>query len=487
MDITNDTIVNTIAASHSEFAVAMLIGLSPSMPAIAAIGITASTSATSASSHAHARDLMYSLPRTYKVRAAMARPQAAYRVCYAPRMRSTIIAAIVLLAAGVAAQAPQSWNVKIQPLQLAAERGSSGPQLTVSNKGVLVSWIDPAENGATLKFAERTAAGWTQPVTVASGEDWFVTEADTPSVLRLSNGTLVADWMQATSEEFEASNLRLTYSKDEGKTWAKSFLPHHDGTVTQHAFATLFERPAGGLGLVWLDGRLTVKDRDHGPMTIRYGAYDAQWKQISDRGIDAKVCDCCTTSVAMTADGPIAVYRNRTDDEIRDIYVSRYEMGVWTAGKPVHNDGWQVEACPINGPVVSARGKDVVVAWFMARNDQGQSFAAFSSDSGRTFGDPIRLDDGSSLGKVDIEMLDDGSAVATYIEFASQRGQLRMRHIDRSGTKSAPMTIAGASGGRVAGVPRLAKSGNDLVVAWVETPESGGVGTVKTATAALPY
>ena len=60
-------------------------------------------------------------------------------------------------------------------------------------------------------------------------------------------------------------------------------------------------------------------------------------------------------------DGPIAVYRNRTDDEIRDIYVSRYEMGAWTVGKPVHNDGWHVEACPVNGPVVSAHGKDVTV------------------------------------------------------------------------------------------------------------------------------
>jgi hypothetical protein len=402
-------------------------------------------------------------------------------------MRSTLLAIVFLAGAVSAAQAPQPWTVKIQPLQLAVMGGSNGVQLSASKKGVLVSWIDQAEDGTTLKFAERTATGWTQPVKVASGEDWFVTEADTPSVLRLSNGTLVADWMQATSEEFESSNLRLTYSKDEGKTWAKSFLPHHDGTITQHAFATLFERPDGNLGLVWLDGRLTVKDREHGPMTIRYGAYDAQWKQISDRGIDAKVCDCCTTSIAMTTDGPVVVYRNRTDNEIRDIYVSRYENAAWTAGKPVHDDGWRIEACPINGPVISAHGRDVAVAWFSAPNNQGRAFAAFSNDAGRTFGNPIRLDDGSSLGKVDIEMLDDGSAVATWIEFANQRAQLRMRRIERSGAKSAPVTIAGASGGRVGGVPRLARAGNEVVFAWVETPENGGVGTVKTAAAALPH
>src|SRR6476620_9237953 len=321
------------------------------------------------------------------------RSQGPYRVCYARQMRSTVVATIVLLAAAAGAQAPQPWSVKVQPLQLTAGAGSSGVQLTTSKKGVLVSWLDSDNDQPTLKFAERTASGWSVPVKAASGEDWFVTDADTPSVLRLSNGTLVADWMQASSEEFEASNLRLTYSKDDGKTWAKSFLPHHDGTITQHAFATLFERPDGALGLVWLDGRLTVKDREKGPMTIRYGAYDAQWKQTSDRALDTKVCDCCTTSVAMTTDGPIVVYRDRTDNEVRDIYVTRNENGVWTPGKAVHSDGWRIEACPINGPAVSARGRDVVVAWFAAPNDQGRAYAAFSNDAGRTFGNPVRLDD----------------------------------------------------------------------------------------------
>jgi hypothetical protein len=403
-------------------------------------------------------------------------------------MRSTIGAAVVFLGVAVAAQAPQPWTLRIQPLELASQRGSSGVQLSVSARGVLASWLDSDNDEPTLKFAERTATGWTQPVKVASGEDWFITEADTPSVLRLSNGTLVADWMQSSSDEFEASHLRLTTSKDNGKTWSKTFLPHHDGTITQHAFATLFELATGTLGLVWLDGRLTVNDREHGPMTLRYGAYNAQWTQVSDRGIDTKVCDCCTMGVAMTTDGPIAVYRNRTEDEVRDIYVTRYENGAWTAGKPVHDDGWLIHACPVNGPAIAARGRNVAVAWFVAKNDQGQAFAAFSNDAGRTWGQPIRLDDAASLGKVDVEMLDDGSAVATWIEFANQRSQLRLRRIESSGAKSAPITIAGAPNtGRVGGVPRMARSGNELVFAWIDTPENGGIGGVKTASAALPH
>jgi hypothetical protein len=403
-------------------------------------------------------------------------------------MRSTIVLTAVLATAIAAvAQAPQPWSLKIQPVELGAQKGANGVQLTVSKRGALASWIE-SEDEPTLKFAERTATGWSPAVKVASGEDWFITEADTPSVLRLSSGTLVADWMQSSSDEFEASNLRLVTSKDNGKTWSKSFLPHHDGTITQHAFATLFELANGNLGLIWLDGRLTVKDREHGPMTLRYGAYDAAWTQVSDRAIDAKVCDCCTMNVATTTDGPIAIYRNRTDDEIRDIYVTRYEKGAWTPGKAVHDDGWQIHACPVNGPAITAQGNTVAAAWFTAKNDQGQSWAAFSKDGGRTWGQPIRLDDTASLGKVDIEMLDDGSAAASWIEFANQRSTFRIRRVDASGTKSAPITVAGAAGtGRVGGVPRMVRAGNELVFAWVDTPENGGIGGVKIAVAALPH
>jgi len=389
-----------------------------------------------------------------------------------------------------ASSAPSSasapWTPKIQPLMLAAASGSSEPELTVSDKSVLVSWVEN-EDKSSLKYAERTATGWADPKIAASGTDWFINDSDVPSVLRLSNGTLAASWLQTTNDELEAYNLRLAYSKDDGKTWSKSFMPHHDGTVTEHGFASLFELSDHGLGVIWLDGRQMVKDRDHGPMSIRYASYDPQWKQTTDAAIDAKVCECCSTSAAMTTDGPIAVYRDRTDAEIRDIYATRFENGKWTDGRPVHNDNWHIDACPVNGPSVSANGRDVVVGWFTTKDNVGQAYVAFSQDGGRTFGDPIRLDDASTLGRVSVSMLEDGSAAATWVEFADKRGQFGIRHIERSGKKSPAVVIAGASGGRVSGVPRFARLGNQLVFAWSETPANGGPPSVKTATAQLPH
>ena len=157
----------------------------------------------------------------------------------------------------------------------------------------------------------------------------------------------------------------------------------------------------------------------------------------------------------------------------------------------MHADGWKIAACPVNGPALSAVGRNVAASWFTVRSDaekgeQGQAFLAFSADAGSTYGAPIRVDDGGSLGRVDVALTPDGeAAVATWIEFAEQRSQFRARRIGRDGTRSAPVTIAGLASGRASGYPRMAMTGRELVFAWTESG-AGGAMQVKTATAPLP-
>jgi hypothetical protein len=133
----------------------------------------------------------------------------------------------------------------------------------------------------------------------------------------------------------------------------------------------------------------------------------------------------------------VAAYRNRSDDEIRDIYVLRFEQGRWTEGAAVHADNWRIPGCPVNGPALSAHGRNVAIAWYTVKEDQGRAYAAFSRDAGRSFCTPIRLDDGGSLGRVDIQVLAEGSALATWIEWpmavrssgpAASRGMARAQH-----------------------------------------------------------
>jgi hypothetical protein len=333
----------------------------------------------------------------------------------------------------------------------------------VSSRGVLLSWIERDNARATLRFAERTRSGWTEPRTVASGDDWFVNWADVPSVVRLSDSSLAAHWLQKSGPDTYAYDVRLAYSNDDGTTWSASFTPHHDRTQTEHGFASLFRMPQGDLGLVWLDGR--SKDA----MSIRFGSFDRSWKQTTEMPVDLRVCDCCPTAAALTSEGPIIAYRDRSEGEIRDISVSRLERGQWTEPHVAHPDGWKIPACPVNGPMLSAGERNVALAWFTAANDQGRSFVAFSKDAGRTFGTPIRLDDAGSLGRVDVELMPDGSAVASWIEFADGRAQFRVRQVNASGERTAFTTVSGIEGSRASGYPRIALDDKELVLAWTES------------------
>jgi hypothetical protein len=390
------------------------------------------------------------------------------------------VAVLGLVLAAAPAPQPTSWNLNLESLDLPAAAPQAQPQFAASSRGVVLSWIERVNGTATLKFAESTPAGWTGAKTVASGSDWFVNWADVPSVVRLKNGTLVAHWLQKSGPGTYAYDVRLSHSKDDGRSWSPSFLPHHDRTQTEHGFASMFDAPGGGLGIVWLDGRaMTGGHEGHGDMSLRFASFNGAWKQTADAPIDLRVCECCPTTVAMTADGPLVAYRDRGPTEIRDIYVTRLENGKWTEPRAVHADGWQVPACPVNGPALSARNRDVAVAWFTAKGNAPKAFVAFSSDAGRTFGSPVRLDDEATLGRVDVELLPDGSAAAAYVEFADKRASFRVRRVARDGTKSVPVTIAGIGGTRTSGLPRMALHGNTLYFAWIDG------GSVRTARAVL--
>ncbi|HET9360526.1 MAG TPA: sialidase family protein [Vicinamibacterales bacterium] len=378
---------------------------------------------------------------------------------------------------------PPAFGLTLAPLALPAPEGSAYPQLTSSPRGAILSWLEQEDATTTLAFSERTSAGWSANRQVAKGDDWFVTSADIPSVLRLTNGTLVANWYPTTDALIEAYETRLSYSSDEGKTWSKPISPHHDGTKTQHGFVSLFEL-AGGVGLVWLDGRdqeQNTTDPLGGSMALYFASFDTQWKQTAETRVDARVCECCQTAAVATTDGVLTAFRDRSPEEVRDIKVSRLDNGAWTSAQSVHDDNWKIDACPVNGPALSARGRDVAVAWFTAEGDKGRAFAAFSQDAGRTWSAPIRLDNGVSSGHVDIEWLDDGSAAASWVEFADQRSRLRVRRVWPSGARSDAVEPPGSV--RVSGYPRMTRAGDELILAWTDS-ESGQ--QLKGAVARLP-
>ena len=395
------------------------------------------------------------------------------------------VAMLVFVKAGPPAAADGAWTLAVEPLPSPAGADSSAPQLTVSGDRAVLSWMERAGRRATLKLVERTSSGWSEPRSVTSGDHLIVNAADVPSVRAMADGTLAAHWTEENGPDPEASTLRLSWSKDGGRTWSPPTSPYRDRTQSQHGFASLFQTPGGGLGVVWLDGRAieTATSPQAENMSLRAAAYGRDGKQLSEVAIDRRVCECCSTAVATSMEGPIVAFRNRSDSEVRDIYVSRLAAGRWSAPVAVHNDGWKIDACPVNGPAISARNRLVIVAWFTAEKDAGRAFMAFSRDAGRTFGAPVRVDDASALGHVGVELLKDGSAAVSWIEFVNERSQYRVRRIEQGGARSAPVTVAGTGESRVAGAPRIVQDRDELLFAWTET--TNGSSRVRTARASL--
>ena len=423
---------------------------------------------------------------------------------------ATLLAVLfVVVATGMSARS--DWALTVTPLPSPATGESAQPQLSTSDRGVILSWIERAGPTATLKFSRRIAGGpvrrslgeggpvrrspgeggWSVARTVASGTDWFVNWADVPSVVELADGTLAAHWLQKSGTGTYAYDVRLSFSKDDGKTWTPSVTPHHDGTQTEHGFASLVQLPSreGGLGLVWLDGRaMKATPGGHGghgggDMSLRFASFDRAGKQTAESAVDTRVCECCPTAAAVTSDGVIAAYRDRSAQEVRDIQVVRLENGKWTEPVTAHRDDWKIAACPVNGPMLSARGRNVAIAWYTMKNEKGHAQVAFSRDAGRTFGAPVALADADTTGRVDVALLDDGSAVASWIEVIDKRAEFRIRRLQPSGERSPSITVAQIETSRTSGYPRIARHGDELVLAWIA--RDGGL-TVRTAVAKLP-
>jgi hypothetical protein len=398
---------------------------------------------------------------------------------------AVLIAVAALLPAATAPQpAPPDGDLAmtVEPLASPAGANSAEPAMTTERGRTILSWVELAGTHTSLKFAERTGSGWTDVQTAASGDNFMVNSSDVPWLRRLADNSLVAAWLETDGPDPEAYTLQLSWSKDEGRTWSRPIKPHRDRVQTQHGFASLFQVRGAGLGLVWLDGRAIAPDAPEGAgnMALRAATFDAAGTPLKEVVVDARVCECCPTAAAQTADGVIVAYRNRSAGEVRDIYVSRFVNGRWTPPVAVHHDGWMIEGCPVNGPAISAQDRNVTVAWFTAKGGTGRTFLAFSRDAGRTFAAPVRVDDAGSLGRVGVELLRDGSAAVTWVESNEQRSSFMARRVDRTGRRGPAVRIGESSGTRI---PRVARNGDELLFVWTET--EGGAPRVRTARASV--
>jgi hypothetical protein len=401
-----------------------------------------------------------------------------------------------------AGSAPQAVTAPFVQAASPAPEGSAEPRLTVAPSGqVFLTWLAPINipaadaaqkpvRGHAFQFSELTGERWSVPRTITEGTRMFANWADFPSLFVTRGGVMAAHWLERRGQGRTSYDVKLRTSRDNGRTWSNEVIPHRDGTEAEHGFVSFFETPGKqhGLGLVWLDGREMAGHGGHGAgggqMTLRSAMVSAQGVAGTETVIDPRVCDCCQTSATTTDTGVVVAYRDRSDKEIRDIYVSRFENGKWSTGVPVHSDNWEINGCPVNGPAIAARGQNVAIAWFAAKDNAPKTQLAFSSDGGRTFGPPVRIDSGTTLGRVGLTLLPDGRALVSWIDNQGASAKFTLRDVRPDGKMGEPVVVGAISGERPSGFPQVAVSGRKVVAAW--TNVSKGIPTgLSVATANL--
>lgn len=376
----------------------------------------------------------------------------------------------------------------LMPIPLAAPAGATAANLAQGADGAtLVSWIERLPEGGHRLMFQRclTAAPCALPQEIARGSDWFVNWADLPSLARLPDGSLWANLLRKNGSASYAYDAVITHSRDNGATWSPLTPLHDDGTASEHGFVSLLPWSASALAAVWLDGRQTVgtavgagehAGHGRGAMTLRAAVLDAAQGKTHEWQLDASTCDCCQTDAALTARGPVVVWRDRDAAELRDIQIARFTQGAWTLPRYVHRDRWRMPACPVNGPAVAAQGEQVWVVWYTEADGAPSLRLALSGDFGDSFAAPLRIAGGETLGRADVVHNKDGVWLSWLQESDGQQSLWLARFSDDLRVEQHRQRIATLHGrGRASGVPRLRALDHGVVLLWSDVLDQQSV------------
>jgi hypothetical protein len=398
---------------------------------------------------------------------------------------------ILLLAMAAAVSA------EVQRIDPPALPGSGMPFLaTGPDGGVFLTWTEPlagaeaspggpearqpAPKHHALRLSRWRGNAWTAPETIAQGANWFVNWADFPSLTVLPGGTMFAHWLtRADGAGTYGYGIRIARRDPVAAKWQPVHGLNLDDKEDYAGFLSFVPGESSAVYLAPPAAR-HAHQPDSGSAghshrkTLRLLTFAGSGTagssmpgaNAADSELDPDVCSCCQTTIGKTESGYILAYRDHLPGEIRDISVIRFSDGVWMSPRTLHPDGWKINGCPTDGPSLSARGRQVAIAWLTRAGGQAKVQVALSSDEGRTFRAPLRADGGNPLGRPAVTPFDRNSELLVWLEQAADGVEIRIRRISHDGTLHPAVTIAQAPPGRAAGFPKAAVAANQILLSW---------------------
>lgn len=349
------------------------------------------------------------------------------------------------------------------------------PNLYQNGDELMISYIH--SEGDTLDqlyYCQFDGSQFSAPSKIAEGTDWFVNWADIPAIAFVNN-SVIASWLDKSANGNYDYDIKMSISKDNGKSWGVPFIPHKDGVAAEHGFVSIEAIKGGKFQAVWLDGRITkVIDKkgkeSHGQMTLRSAIIDSDGTMTKEIEIDNRICDCCQTSLKNTEIGTFVVYRDRSNDEIRDNYFSIFDDNEWSEPQAIHHDEWKISGCPVNGPVLESFGKNVSAAWYTETNGLPEVYLANYSSDIQGFEDPVLVSKENVMGRIDLIYLPNGNIMVTWLEdLKNKKAKIQAKIYDNKLKLVESLTLGETSSSRSSGFPKIVKLKNTVLVCYTVT------------------
>jgi hypothetical protein len=355
----------------------------------------------------------------------------------------------------------------LREIKSPAASSAFSPKVTSrSDGGVILSWIEPqGDTLAALRFSVWRNEAWSEPTTIAAARPFSRHPSESPGVVALSDRNLIAYWSQKPSKEetpTQEVDVYFSLSTDHGVHWTSPTLANRPGTGEENSYPSAAPLDDNRAALIWLDGANWTKQKR---VALMSRTVHSDGSTTEATVIDPDTCTCCPTSLVRAGSSLVAAYRGHTPENIRDISLLRNDDGRWSQPHVAHADNWHFAGCPVNGPHLDADRKRTVIAWFTGAQNQPVVNLAFSVDGRATFSGPIRVDEGNAIGRVQVALSPEHSAVAFWLEHASGTTRLLMRSVHEDGVMEQPLEV---TRGSELGYPHVARTIDGILVTWAE-------------------
>ena len=369
-----------------------------------------------------------------------------------------------------------------------AINNASLPNLSKDLHGdVWLSFVSQNADESSLWLSKWQQGTWSKKELVAQGNNWFVNWADFPSVVS-NDSQLFAHWLEMNGEGTYAYGVRYSRRAVKGD-WSKPKWMHTDNSATEHGFVSL-QADKDGAHALWLDGRnmqgaghashsnsnITKSLDDIQGMTLRYAFIDNNGVVKKRVELDSLTCDCCQTTMIKAQDQLVIAYRDRVvtspDTEIRDMNVMYKKDGQWRQSKNIPIDNWDIQACPVNGPVLTENANNVALVWFTAANAKPKIQVVFSDDNAESFKQAIVVDANMNLGRVATDWINAETVFISWIGMVESKTVLLYRLVSIDGIMSEIQIASQIDMSRSSGVPQVAQiEENKILLSWTEAGE----------------